>query len=94
MISYEDLVTDIIQKEKAVIGPVAITKAKEIPGLYIDSEGKVTEIDEDGEEMLGKVVKKYESMVGKSISVALEKEKEKSDDELPELPEEVKKYLS
>lgn len=91
MISYHDLIQDIIENESSMIGPVAVQKAKEVPGLYLDKDGNVTELEGDEIEILGNLVKKYESVVGQAIASAIRAEKEKGD--LPELPENVQKYL-
>ncbi|MFB6182651.1 MAG: hypothetical protein ABEI78_01170 [Candidatus Nanohaloarchaea archaeon] len=90
--SYEDIIEHIIQKEKDVIGPVAVKKADSVDGLEVDDDGNIENLDGDGKEVLSDLVETYKTIVGKSIASVLREEKD-SEEDLPELPENIKQLI-
>jgi hypothetical protein len=39
------LINEIIQKQSVILGPqIAVLKAKSVPGITVDSNGKVTDV--------------------------------------------------
>ncbi|MFB6208043.1 MAG: hypothetical protein ABEJ69_01710 [Candidatus Nanohaloarchaea archaeon] len=91
MPTYQDIIAGIITEEKDTIGALAIQKAEEVPDLSVDDDGNIKSINGDGEQVLGELVEKYESVVGEAIGSTIRHQSKKGD--LPDLPENVQKYV-
>ncbi|MFB6204376.1 MAG: hypothetical protein ABEJ75_01890 [Candidatus Nanohaloarchaea archaeon] len=71
---------------------MAVKKANEVDGLTVNDDGSVEQMSGMGKDVLSELVDKYESMVGEAIGSVLRKQKEEN--ELPDMPDNVKKYFS
>ena len=69
---YKSLISDIIAKQALILGPdMAILKARNVPGLSIDSAGKVTGIEGEAQVALKKLVDQYVELSGAIVKNAL-----------------------
>lgn len=82
MTDYEPLIEGVIQQEKAIIGLVAITKARQVEGLEIDDDGNVESLEGDGEEIFTALIEAYKSVVGEAVMTAI-RQYESEEGDLP-----------
>lgn len=69
---YLSLLTEIIAKQAVILGPeIAILKAKSVPGIVINNDGKVTGINGDASEAVKKLVDVYVDLSGQIVKNAL-----------------------
>lgn len=69
---YQKLLTEIIQKQVAILGPaIAVMKAKNIPGLDVKDDGTVISIEGDAQEIVKKLVDQYVDLSGQIVKNAL-----------------------
>lgn len=69
---YQNLLTEIIQKQVAILGPaIAVMKAKNIPGLEVKDDGTVINIEGDAQEIVKKLVDQYVDLSGQIVKNAL-----------------------
>lgn len=69
---YQKLLTEIIQKQIAILGPaIAVMKAKNIPGLEVGDDGIVTSVEGDPQEIVKKLVDQYVDLSGQIVKNAL-----------------------
>lgn len=69
---YQKLLTEIIQKQIAILGPaIAVMKAKNIPGLNVKDDGTVVSIEGDAQEIVKKLVDQYVDLSGQIVKNAL-----------------------
>jgi len=69
---YEELITEVIEKQSIILGPdIAILKARNVPELVIDDQGKVTEIKGDKKAALQKIINVYVELSGMIVKNAL-----------------------
>lgn len=65
---YSNLINDILAKQAVILGQdIVLLKAKNVPGLTLDSEGKVKEIKGNPEEVLQKLVDEYIALSGQIV---------------------------
>jgi len=70
---YKELMTEIIKKQKAVLGPdIAVARAQRIPGLKVDAEGRVLGISGEEQEVLQKLVDQYIELSGQIVKNVLD----------------------
>ena len=76
MISYEQIVAQIIKDQEAIIGPLASDQARKVGGIQLDTNGEV-KITGNGKDVLGNLVNKYSEFFGQaSVEVCKEAVKE------------------
>lgn len=69
---YLALINEIISKQSVILGPeIAILKARNVFGLVLDSEGKVIDVQGNGEEKLKSLVDQYVELSGLIVKNAL-----------------------
>lgn len=69
---YEQVATQIVKDQEAVIGPLAFDQARKVAGIQIDLNGKV-KISGNGKEILTSLVKVYSEFFGQaSVEVCKE----------------------
>jgi hypothetical protein len=69
---YAELITEIIKKQAVILGPeIAIVKARAVPGLMVDNDGKVTGVGENPKDTLQKLVDQYVELSGMIVKNAL-----------------------
>jgi hypothetical protein len=69
---YKQLLSEVIQKQIVILGPaIAVLKARNISGLEITDEGKVTDINDDPEKVLKELIDVYVSLAGQIVKNAL-----------------------
>jgi two-component system sensor histidine kinase VicK len=61
---YAKLIELIIKYVEKLIGPMAIAAANQLQGLEVNKDGKVTKLSKDGREVLSKLIKQYEKVIG------------------------------
>ncbi|MFH1565880.1 MAG: hypothetical protein ABIB98_01620 [bacterium] len=65
MDEYKMAITEIVQKQMAILGPeIALLKAKNIEGLKVNEKGEVLEFKDNSREILQKIVDEYISLSG------------------------------
>ena len=69
---YAALISEIIKKQAVILGPeIAIVKARSVPGLMVDNDGKVTGVGDNPKETLQNLVDKYVELSGLIVKNAL-----------------------
>ena len=69
---YTALMSEIIKKQSVILGPeIAILKARSVPGLLIDEEGSVVDVERDPKETLQNLVDQYVELSGLIVKNAL-----------------------
>lgn len=69
---YISLISDIIAKQAVILGPdIALLKARAVPGLTIDTGGKVVGVSGDPQAVLKKLVDTYVELSGEIVRTAL-----------------------
>ncbi len=69
---YEALISEIIKKQTVILGPeIAILKARSVPGLMVDNDGKVTGVGDNPKETLQNLVDQYVELSGQIVKNAL-----------------------
>jgi hypothetical protein len=69
---YVALITEIIKKQSLILGPeIAILKARSVPGLMVDNDGKVTGVGDNPKETLQNLVDQYVELSGLIVKNAL-----------------------
>jgi hypothetical protein len=65
---YKNLINDILAKQAVILGQdIVILKARNVPGLTITDDGKVTSVDGNPEEVLQKLVDEYIALSGQIV---------------------------
>ena len=69
---YTELISEIIKKQSLILGPeIAILKARSVPGLMVDNDGKVTGVGDNPKETLQSLVDQYVELSGLIVKNAL-----------------------
>jgi hypothetical protein len=69
---YQKLLTEIIQKQVAILGPsIAVMKAKNISGLEVQDDGTVVSIEGNPQEIVRNLVDEYVDLSGQIVKNAL-----------------------
>ncbi len=69
---YVALISEIIKKQSLILGPeIAILKARSVPGLMVDNDGKVTGVGDNPKETLQNLVDQYVELSGLIVKNAL-----------------------
>lgn len=69
---YKSLMSDIIAKQAVILGPdIAILKARNVPDIVIEKDGKVVDINGDSREALQKLINEYVNLSGLIVKNAL-----------------------
>lgn len=70
---YSQLARDIIQHQESIIGPVAISRARQVSGLALDWDKKTVQITKEPKHVIDALVAQYKVLFGQ-ISVEVCKE--------------------
>ncbi|MHB0865298.1 MAG: hypothetical protein ACYC1Y_00075 [Minisyncoccota bacterium] len=71
-VQYVALISEIIKKQAVILGPeIAILKARSVPGLMVDNDGKVTGVGDNPKETLQNLVDQYVELSGLIVKNAL-----------------------
>ncbi len=65
VVSYEQIVQNIIKEQEKVIGPLALDQAKKVHGISVDTGNQSVTIEGDKREAVEELVKQYEHLFGK-----------------------------
>ena len=69
---YAELISEVIKKQTVILGPeIAILKARSVPGLMVDNDGKVTGVGDNPKETLQRLVDQYVELSGQIVKNAL-----------------------
>lgn len=69
---YTTLISEVIKKQSIILGPeIAILKARSVPGLMVDNDGKVTGVGDNPQATLQKLVDQYVELSGQIVKNAL-----------------------
>ena len=69
---YTALISEIIKKQSLILGPeIAVLKARSVPGLMVDNDGKVTGVGDNPKETLQSLVDQYVELSGLIVKNAL-----------------------
>lgn len=84
---YEAVISDIIAKQAIILGPeIAVLKARNVSGLTIDDDGKVSSISGDPVDTLRALIDEYIALSGEIVKNVMKPIFEK----YPEIGEKVK----
>jgi hypothetical protein len=73
MTLYAQIAQNIIQRQEAIIGPVAVEQAKRVHGLKLDWDNKDVAIDGDEVLVISELVEAYKELFGQmSVEVCRE----------------------
>ena len=65
---YKNLISEIVKKQMDLLGPdMALRKAKNVPGLSLNDDGSVLELQGESHAMLQKLVDEYISLSGEIV---------------------------
>lgn len=65
---YQFLMSEIIAKQSVILGAeMAVMKAKNISGLTVDKDGKVTDISGDPKEKMQELIEAYVALSGQIV---------------------------
>jgi hypothetical protein len=70
---FAQIAESIIEKQEAIIGPVAIEQAEHVPDLQIDWQNRQVAINGNGTTVINNLVHAYQTLFGQ-ISVEVSKE--------------------
>lgn len=71
-LQYAAIISEIIAKQAIILGPdIAILKARNVSGLVIDDQGKVTEIKGEPVTALQKLINEYVELSGMIVKNTL-----------------------
>ena len=71
-LQYAAIISEIIAKQAIILGPViAILKARNVSGLVVDDQGKVTEIKGEPAMALQKLINEYVELSGMIVKNTL-----------------------
>lgn len=69
---YAALISEIIKKQSVILGPeIAIVKARSVPGLMVNNDGKVTGVGDNPKETLHSLVDQYVDLSGQIVKNTL-----------------------
>lgn len=69
---YKALMSEVIQKQSIILGPeMAIARARGVSGLSVSDDGKVTDIQDDPQTILERLVDQYVELSGLIVKNAL-----------------------
>ncbi len=69
---YTALISEVIKKQSVILGPeIAILKARSVPGLMVDNDGKVTGVGDSPKDTLQNLVDQYVELSGQIVKNAL-----------------------
>lgn len=69
---YIALLTEIIAKQAIILGPdIAVLKARNVPGLQVSDDGKVSDYEGDPKKIIKELVDKYVELSGLIVKNAL-----------------------
>lgn len=69
---YTALISEIIKKQSVILGPeIAVVKARSVPGLMVDNDGKVTGVGDNPAETLRNLVDQYVELSGQIVKNTL-----------------------
>jgi hypothetical protein len=89
---WKKLISILIECEKKLVGKVAITIAKEMPGLKISEEGKVLEV-KDGEKIFNQLYQVYRKYGFGVVTVIIKPRLKEVLEKAPELKSKIPKEL-
>ncbi len=71
-LQYAAIISEIIAKQAIILGPdIAILKARNVSGLVVDDQGKVTEIKGEPAMALQKLINEYVELSGMIVKNTL-----------------------
>jgi hypothetical protein len=69
---YRKMLTDLIQKQMVVLGPnIALDKARKVPGVKVQDDGTVLDMDGDPQMVLKGVANEYMNLSGQIAQMTL-----------------------
>ncbi len=69
---YKGLLSEIIAKQAIILGPdIAVLKARSITGIQVSDDGKVTDFQGDGNELVEHLIDKYVELSGMIVKNAM-----------------------
>ena len=69
---YSLLISEIIKKQAVILGPeIAMLKARNVPGISLDNDGKVTVTGDNPKDILQSLVDQYVELSGQIVKNAL-----------------------
>lgn len=65
---YQSVMTEIIAKQAVILGPeIAVLKARNVEGVVVSDDGKVTDINGKPSEALQELIDEYISLSGEIV---------------------------
>lgn len=70
---YRRVMTEIIQQQIVIVGPsVALSKARGVPGIFVDESGVVEDLDGEPATLLQELINAYVALSGLIVTKATE----------------------
>ena len=66
MDTYDQIATRIAKEQELIIGPIAWSEAKKVPGVKIEEKKHEITIDTDDKNVVDKLVLQYENFFGRA----------------------------
>lgn len=85
MMTYVNLVEDLVASQREILGDGAVSIAQRVSGIQVSDDGTVQGIDSDGVEVVDDLVSEYVDNLGDAATVTLRSVANEYDNEL-ELP--------
>lgn len=65
---YQAIISEIISKQAVILGPqIAVLKARNVPGIMVSDDGKVTQISGDASSALQSLINEYIALSGEIV---------------------------
>ncbi len=65
---YMAIMSEIVAKQAVILGPeIAVLKARNVSGITVDNNGKVTDITEDAADSLQALINEYIALSGEIV---------------------------
>lgn len=69
---YQALLSEIIIKQGVILGrEVAVLKARNVQGITVNDDGRVTEVNGDMDSLVQKLIDEYVALSGQIVKTAL-----------------------
>ena len=70
---YKKIFTELIRKQMIILGPdITLSKAKNVPGLQVNEQGEVTNIDGDPQALLQLLINQFVELSGAIVKKTME----------------------
>lgn len=70
---YKKVLSEVIKKQIVILGPdITFAKARNVPGLVVDSEGNVIDLKEDPQKIMQNLINQFVQLSGLIVQKTME----------------------